>query len=252
MFIDVCFSPTEIQKHTLHNCIAVVTDVLRATTTICAALSKGFKDIRVYESVEEAMRGKASVQEAHLQVLAGEVHCIKPEGFDVGNSPTEVLRYDSSHAPHLHLATTNGTKMIMLSSAAAYQFIGALVNVDATVAHIQQLSITDMSLEGILLCCAGTNGGFSLEDSLFAGAFIRRYIAHSDSILLTDAARAAVCIADAYENNISRFITHAHHAQRLIQLGFREDVDLCLRLNALPLVAEVRQGIIRVCDLMNY
>ncbi|MCK7501672.1 MAG: 2-phosphosulfolactate phosphatase [Comamonadaceae bacterium] len=77
----------------IENKSAVIIDVLRATTTIIYAFCgyrkdknsdiKGCKKIIPVETIEEALNLKKIEKSAKL---AGERFCLKPEGFDFGNS----------------------------------------------------------------------------------------------------------------------------------------------------------------------
>ena len=90
--------------------VAVVVDVLRATTTATQALAAGYRSVLCAESVELALglRGPG-------RVLAGERRCVAPPGFDQGNSPREAAR---RRGDELVLATTNGAPAIVAATAA--------------------------------------------------------------------------------------------------------------------------------------
>jgi phosphosulfolactate phosphohydrolase-like enzyme len=64
--------------------IAVVIDVLRATSTATQALAAGYRRVLCAESI-----ARAAGLRAPGRVLAGERRCLRPPGFDQGNSPLE-------------------------------------------------------------------------------------------------------------------------------------------------------------------
>ena len=68
--------------------VAVVIDVLRASTTIVHALAAGCTDVRVCLEVEEA-RALAGSMRAGRVLLGGERGGLMLPGFDIGNSPKE-------------------------------------------------------------------------------------------------------------------------------------------------------------------
>src|SRR5258708_33771205 len=68
--------------------LAVVIDVLRATTTIVHALAAGCTSVRPCAEVEEA-RELAGQMRAGRVLLVGERGGARLPGFDLGNSPLE-------------------------------------------------------------------------------------------------------------------------------------------------------------------
>ena len=104
----------------------VVFDVLRATTTMAAALAAGIREIRIYGSTTAARVGAVGNESL---LLCGEEKCLPPRGFHLGNSP-------GAFSSQLHrdrvicMSTTNGTRAILAASDAHRIFTGALVNVD--------------------------------------------------------------------------------------------------------------------------
>src|ERR1700730_8781422 len=91
--------------------VAVVIDVLRATTTIVHALAAGCLAVRPCAEVEEA-RALAGSMRAGRVLLGGERGGLPLPGFDLGNSPRDytgkVCRGNT-----LVLTTTNGTRALI-------------------------------------------------------------------------------------------------------------------------------------------
>src|SRR5205823_8847663 len=81
--IDVAFVPAKPDAAS----VAVVIDVLRATTTIAYALAQGYERVLACGDLDQARELARRVNGG--AVLAGERACVKPEGFDLGNSPRE-------------------------------------------------------------------------------------------------------------------------------------------------------------------
>ena len=77
------FSPEELQGG-----IAVVIDVLRASSTIAQALFAGAESVIPCADVDEAKQQAANLP-AGSYLLGGERGGVKIEGFDLGNSPLE-------------------------------------------------------------------------------------------------------------------------------------------------------------------
>lgn len=95
--------------------VVVVVDVLRAFTVAAVALARGADAIRCVATVEEALEHRA----AHPGSLAmGEVGGYRPEGFDLSNSPTEMLDADVS-GRLLIQRTSAGTQGLVAASGHA-------------------------------------------------------------------------------------------------------------------------------------
>ena len=71
--------------------LAVVIDVFRAFTTEAYIFANGASKIIPVLDLDEAYKLKKENPE---YILVGERGGIKPEGFDYGNSPTEILNVD--------------------------------------------------------------------------------------------------------------------------------------------------------------
>jgi 2-phosphosulfolactate phosphatase len=154
--IDVAFTPADVRATQ----VTVVVDVLRASSTIVAALAAGYARVLCAGDVEQARRLRGPGRE-----LAGERECRKIEGFDHGNSPRE---FEGTRTGDLVLCTTNGTPAILAAVAASdYVLVGSLNNLDALVAAVPAGASTT-------LVCAGTNGRFALEDAYTAGRIVGR------------------------------------------------------------------------------
>ena len=83
MKIDVAFAPGVMPAAP----VTVVVDVIRATTTIAHAVGQGYTRVLACGDIDRArdLHGRLG----NGAVLAGERECVRPEGFDLGNSPVE-------------------------------------------------------------------------------------------------------------------------------------------------------------------
>src|SRR3954468_11755989 len=161
MRVDVDLLPSELIPEDLDYRVVVVLDVLRATTTMAAALQAGVQEIHVYPDIESVREAKRQMPDA---LACGEQNCLKPGGFDLGNSPGD---FAGQHlGKTLLMSTTNGTKAILAARWADRILTGAIVNAQAVAAIIRQ-SNTDVTL-----LCAGTNGEVAPEDVIGAGAIL--------------------------------------------------------------------------------
>lgn len=224
--IDVALRPTELRGSD----IAVVIDVLRATSTVTEALAAGYTRVVCVDSVERAR----SLRAPH-RLLAGERRCVMPKGFDLGNSPLDVRRRG---AEELVLATTNGTPAIVAAAEHAPTVIlASVLNLGAVIDELRhRVGPRRVSVQ---LVCAGSDGQVALEDVYLAGRL---------SIALrgprTDRSRIAEAVARAYRKPRAG-LAAGSHAGRLNRAGLSEDVAYCSlesSLDAVPVVATAGAG----------
>src|SRR5689334_1426420 len=86
--VQVHLLPCQAPPGRLAGGLAVVIDVLRATTTIVHALAAGAACVRPCAEVEEA-RALVGQMRIGRALLGGERGGVAPPGFDLGNSPRE-------------------------------------------------------------------------------------------------------------------------------------------------------------------
>jgi len=86
MKVDVQFLPMGPPSEFLSNRAVVVIDVLRATSVIIHAISRGAMEIIPVVTVDDAF-GLAKTFPAGTTLLGGERGSRKIPGFDFGNSP---------------------------------------------------------------------------------------------------------------------------------------------------------------------
>src|SRR5829696_2231429 len=106
--------------------VAIVIDVLRATTTIIHALAAGCKEVRPCAEVEEA-KALADGMRAGKVILAGERGGVKVDGFDRGKSPREFSPTNCKGCT-LVLSTTNGTRALLRACEADRVMAAGFVN----------------------------------------------------------------------------------------------------------------------------
>ncbi len=122
--------------------LAVVIDVFRAFSTEAYIFANGADKIIPVEKLEDAYTLK---RENPDYVLIGERGGIKPDGFDFGNSPTEIVHVDFSKKIIVH-TTSNGTKGLANASNAQVVLVGSFVIADSIVKYIKNNNLLDVSL----------------------------------------------------------------------------------------------------------
>jgi 2-phosphosulfolactate phosphatase len=122
--------------------VAVVSDVFRAFSVACYAFAGGVQRIIPVGDIEVARRLKAH----NPQFLAiGERHARKLEGFDFGNSPSEVEQANLVGKTLLH-TTHAGTQGLVNATGADVVLTGALVNAAAICRYVKKLAPRNVSI----------------------------------------------------------------------------------------------------------
>jgi len=164
--IKVHLLPSLFEPEELAGGIAVILDILRASTTIVHALANGAESVMPVASVEEALHLKQKHSGASC-LLGGEREGLLIPGFDLDNNPLAYHR-DCVHGKTVIFTTTNGTAALAKSLAATQIVVGSFANLQGVVNYLIKCRLP------IHLVCAGTKGKISLEDAACAGAIVSR------------------------------------------------------------------------------
>ena len=166
--LPALFEPDEVRGG-----IAVILDILRASTTITHALAHGAKAVIPAGEVDEARRIAVDYPKGSV-LLGGEREGVLIEGFDLDNNPFAYTP-EAVAGKTIVFTTSNGTKALLRAGKADRVLIGSFVNLQAVV------NVLVADLRPIHLVCAGTQGKITLEDSLCAGGICHRLQLWSDT-----------------------------------------------------------------------
>jgi 2-phosphosulfolactate phosphatase len=209
----------------------VVIDTLRATTSIAHAVARGAR-VEPVKSVAEARRRRG-----RGVLIAGERGGQRLSGFDLGNSPAEILRAPLD-GKRLVLTTTNGTGAVARSAQARFILAGALVNARAVAEHV-----VAQAPESLYLVCAGRTTGIALEDLLGAGAILDALLPRrTDVTELTDGARLSIELFRRERSRLAAALDECESGRNLRRMGAEEDVHLCAMLDALDVAPRLLRG----------
>lgn len=234
MRIDVAFTPAGLAGAEVAGRIVFVIDVLRASTTICAALAHGARGIVPVGSIEEAMR-LAQTLERREVLLAGERNATRIQGFDLGNSPLEMTEA-AVHGKTMVMTTTNGTRALLATTGAAAVYVAAGVNLRAAGARARDALVQQGDF---LVLCAGREGHFALDDAYAAGRLILEALdGRRPRQGLNDSALVAVDLARRYGRRWLRPLLASRAGQDLVDLGFREDVIVAAQEDHFPVLPQ--------------
>jgi len=151
----------------------VVVDVIRFTTTAATAISIG-RTVYPARSVDEAFAIAAQLKDP---LLAGELGGNVPYGFDLTNSPVQVMAlrqipcgaFTAANRP-IVLVSSSGTQLLMNAVSAADVYLGCLRNITPLVEHLVRHH------DKVAVLGAGTRGKFRREDQLCCSWIAERLV----------------------------------------------------------------------------
>ena len=228
--------PILIPAGSLRGGIAVVLDVLRATTVMTHALANGCARVIPSLEIDEAFQVARGLPKGSA-LLGGERAGLPIEGFDLGNSPGDYTR-EKCLDRTLVMTTTNGTKAILASQDADRVLIGSFPNLSATLDALR----TDG--RPIHVVCAGTEGHVSWEDTLLAGAILAKLVDHSHrtndaGLLSLSAWRVAQAAMENDGISLAGVFARGRGGCRVTEIGLVPDIEASATIDSCNIVAEL-------------
>ena len=203
--------------------VSIMVNALRASSTITLALNN-FKRIIPCFTPEEALELKDKLGGA----IAGERNGAKIEGFDLGNSPSEIKDFKTSEEL-LILTTTNGTRI--LENMNSTVLVGSMINAKSV--GLKSVELAESHIDVVM---AGVKGTFAIEDYLAAGEILYWIKENLNDCELSEYAKEAIADTRDYESLKESFL-NSRTAKKLIDLGYASDVELCCLRNITENVA---------------
>jgi 2-phosphosulfolactate phosphatase len=149
----------------------VIIDVFRAFSTACYAYDSGAARFIVTDTVEKAFTLK---KEYRNSVLVGERDEKKIEGFDYGNSPTELIKADLRGRIVIQ-STTAGTKGMISAVNADIILAGSLVNASAIIKYLRKLNPPKVTLVAM-----GYRATVSADEDLLCAEILKSGLAGNE------------------------------------------------------------------------
>jgi 2-phosphosulfolactate phosphatase len=220
MHIFLHLLPGLVSTRQLADQFVVVIDVLRATTTILAALDAGATAVVPCLTIRQA---RQLVQAAGGQrILGGERRGKKIPGFDLGNSPAEYTPA-AVGGREIALTTTNGTRALYRCQQARQIALASFTNRSAIVDRIARHDTAHV-------LCAGTDGSVTMEDAWLAGSLLDELALRTGEFLMNDAGQ--LCLAawrqqggrNTTNDQLYKGLCQSQGGRNLVTLGFHEDL----------------------------
>jgi 2-phosphosulfolactate phosphatase len=227
--VEVFFTPAQIDELLLRDKNVVVIDVLRASTTIAAALNNGAREITPVPSVESAVKVSSSLF-GEVTLRGGERHGKIIEGFNLGNSPSEYTE-EIVKGKSIIYCTTNGSLAITKCRHAKNLVVGSFVNISKVAEFLARLS------EDFSILCAGSSNNFCIEDTVCAGMLLFKIQELlKKNISMDDSASASISLYKSASKSLLKMVEQSTHGKYLSEIGFAEDLKICSDVDSIPVV----------------
>jgi 2-phosphosulfolactate phosphatase len=227
--LEICYLPVQwrgLEPGRLKVSTCAVIDVIRATSTLAVALGNGARSIRPVAGIEEAFALKKANPDA---LLAGERGGQPLPGFDLGNSPREVIA-ERVRDRDIILTTTNGTQALAACRGAREIITASFLNLGAAAARLKKIG------PPWIILCAGFEGDFGLDDAMVAGALAEALAQENPFQALYQSVR----------HELTATLLGCSAGRELVKVGLEKDVPVCAELDRLSLVPTLdERGLLR-------
>lgn len=194
--------------------LAVVIDVFRAFSVACHAVENGAVEYYAVDTVD----GARQLAGERGSLLMGERDCVKVDGFDHGNSPTEIEHVDFTGKSVVH-TTSAGTRGLLACEHADEILTGSFVNAKAIVEYIRR-----REPELVTLVAMGTAGTMRAQEDMMCAMYLKNEL-------------------EGYPNSfetLRSFLASVDSAQKFFdqskEYAPERDFDLCMELDRFDFV----------------
>ena len=200
--------------------LTVIIDVFRAFSTACYAYGSNIQRIYPVGDLEKAYQLK---QQNPEYILVGERNEQKPEGFDYGNSPSQLMTGNLSGKTMVH-TTSSGTQGIANAMHADEILTGSFVNAQAIIDYIRKQNPARVSL-----VCMGYSCQYPTDEDTLLAVYIKNELEGIPNDF-------QAMVEQIRKGDGARFF--APEKQDWAPVA---DFDLCLSLNRFNFVLKVEQ-----------
>jgi 2-phosphosulfolactate phosphatase len=214
--------------------VAIVLDVLFATSTIVTAVAHGAASV-IPALDEAAARDEGARHAPGSFVLAGELYAEPLPGF-APPTPLALVEHGVA-AKTVIYSTTNGTVALQAAAGAEDVYAAALLNGRAVIEHV----LAAHRDRTILIVCSGSMGNFNLEDFYGAGYLVDLVAERlGEGADFSDAAR----VARAFYRSGDPFPTllNCRVGRMMVARGLEHEIQFAARRSVLEVIPRLAAG----------
>ena len=220
-----------------YKAIAIIIDVLLASTTIPLAMMKGISNFYISREVEDAY----TIKKLYNTLLIGERDCLKLPNFDFGNSPVEISRLKKIKTKSAAFTSSTGAKRIVEAIGSKFIIIGSLVNAQAVANKvINLLQQKSEQKQKVILIPAYTEGSILsakiTEDQIGALIIVNAFKQLGIKIETKYNEELKYLEGLLEKKSLSDLFMETDHGKKLLGLNFKEDIEFCGKLNIIKIV----------------
>jgi 2-phosphosulfolactate phosphatase len=205
--------------------VAVVVDALRASATITCILQRGATEVLVVKEIHEAYAYREAQPE---MLLVGERGGLKVDGFDFGNSPTEIQRADVQGKRVVFTSTTGAQRLVDCLGAAAIT-VGTTINASAVARHVSAMAHAEGVPIVIIPAGLATDASVIAEEDWLGATILAACLGlpvHQASERPFQQYQRVIQSAGLLQGFLA-----SSHGQKLVGLGFADDVHVCAQVD---------------------
>lgn len=240
MNIYLCPSPDLYHLYHIEGASVIITDIFRASTTICKAFQSGAERILPVATTEEC----EEIGTRYGYLMAAERKVLRCPFADLGNDPLEYSP-ERVMGKTIVMTTTNGTRSLAIAheAGASEILVGSFRNMRATLSHLHRSQTQD-----VVVLAAGWQGQVSMEDCLYAAA-----LAYEAELLGWGNAEGDMAVmlrtlwgeVASSPERLNAYIQRSEHYERLLNAGHEHAIAYCLESSDAPAVALSPDGFLR-------
>lgn len=241
--VCIDYLPESVDKyvaHDSHQQALVCIDIFRATTTAITALSLGRKVYPVATTDEAFELAKILGN----PLLAGEQGGNIPYGFDLTNSPVQIVALHaipSGNYTHpdreIILLSSSGTRLIKNAARCAHVYLACLRNLSTMAAYLAS------HYQQVVIIGAGTRGVFRREDQMACAWLAEKLLAYG---FIGKDAQTSDYIHQWSKINLDK-VRYGRSADYLIRSGQVHDMEFTLHhIDDLKLVVSYQAGQLQI------
>ena len=228
--LETCFSPALYEAEGHSDSIVVIIDILRASSAICTAFANGVSSIIPVAEVTEAREYKSKGY-----LVAAERDGYVLDFADFGNSPYNFTKEKISGKTIVY-STTNGTRLINLTSSAHLTVIGSFLNIGALTRWLLKQE------RDVVLLCAGWKNRFNIEDTVCAGAMAEVLMNSDCYTTICDSTLAAIDLWSLARPDLQGYIEKAAQRTRLKDKKLDDCIAFCLTSDLTDKIPVMKNG----------
>jgi 2-phosphosulfolactate phosphatase len=201
-------------------------------------LQQGASEVLVVKEVEEAYAYRQAYPHT---LLIGERGGLKVDGFDLGNSPTEIQGVDVQGRGVVFTSTTGAQRLVDCLGASAIT-VGTTLNASAVARQVNAMAQAEKVPIVIIPAGLATDPSVVADEDWLGATVLADHLG-------LPIHQASVPVFQHYQQLIQRAgllqgFLQSSHGQKLVGLGFTNDIHLCAQVDVIADIVAVVTAVV--------